>query len=385
DPYRLATVYQSENNYGSSPAFSVPNRLNNSELRPEITSSYEVGLDLRFWNNRLGIDVTYYDNETTDQIIPLDVSATSGFADAIVNAGLVTNRGWEVMVTGTPIETASGFSWDITANWARNRNQVVELAEGQNNFLIASWGPSINARVGEPYGTIVTEAFMLNEDGDRVVGEDGFYLREIDQVVGNIMPDFTGGVMNQFSFKGINVSALVDFQKGGNLYSVTNRYGEYSGLLASTVGNNSLGNPMRDPVLINDDGTVDPNSGGVIADGVMNVGTEENPVYEQNTIPTAANEYFQRLRSIRENYVYDASFVKLREVRIGYTFPKALYENIPVQSISLAFVGRNLALLHSNIPNVDPEAALGSGNIQGFENGQLPSIRSLGFNLNIKL
>ncbi len=385
DPYRLATVYQSENNYGSSPAFSVPNRLNNSELRPEITSSYEVGLDLRFWNNRLGIDVTYYDNETTDQIIPLDVSATSGFADAIVNAGLVTNRGWEVMVTGTPIETASGFSWDITANWARNRNKVVELAEGQNNFLIASWGPSINARVGEPYGTIVTEAFMLNENGDRVVGDDGFYLREIDQVVGNIMPDFTGGVMNQFSFKGINVSALVDFQKGGNLYSVTNRYGEYSGLLASTVGNNSLGNPMRDPVLINDDGTVDPNSGGVVADGVMNVGTEENPVYEQNTIPTAANEYFQRLRSIRENYVYDASFVKLREVRIGYTFPKALYENIPVQSISLAFVGRNLALLHSNIPNVDPEAALGSGNIQGFENGQLPSIRSLGFNLNIKL
>ena len=385
DPYRLAVAYRSENNYGDLPAFSVPNRLNNSNLRPEITTSYEVGLDLRFFQGRLGLDVTYYDNQTTDQIIPLDVSATSGFSDAIVNAGLVTNQGWEVMLTGSPVELNNGFRWDITANWARNQNEVVELAEGQENYLIASWGPSINARIGEPYGAIVTEAFVLNENGRRVVGEDGFFLREIDQVVGNIMPDFTGGVMNQFSFKGINVSALVDFQKGGSIYSVTNRYGEYSGLLASTVGNNSLGNPVRDPLEVDGEGNATANSGGIIADGVINVGTEENPVYEENRIPTDANEYFIGLRQIRENYVYDASFVKLREVRVGYTFPKSLYENIPIQSISLAFVGRNLALLHSNIPNVDPEAALGSGNIQGFENGQLPSTRSLGFNLNIKL
>ena len=385
DPYRLIGVYRSENNYGDLPSFGVPNRLNNPDLRPEITTSYEVGLDLRFFQNRLGLDVTYYDNKTTDQIIPLDVSATSGFSDAIVNAGLVTNRGWEVMLTGTPVALSSGFRWDITANWARNRNEVVELAEGQTNYLIASWGPSINARVGEPYGAIVTEAFVRNENGDRIVGEDGFFLREIDQVVGNILPDFTGGVMNQFSFKGINLSALVDFQKGGALYSTTNRYGEYSGLLATTAGTNILGNPKRDPVVINDDGTVAPNSGGIVADGVINTGSEENPVYEQNTIPTDANEYFQRIRSIRENYAYDASFIKLREIRVGYTFPKSLYENVPVRSVTLSFVGRNLALLYANVPNVDPESALGSGNIQGFENGQLPSVRSLGFNLNVKL
>ncbi|WKN45208.1 SusC/RagA family TonB-linked outer membrane protein [Tunicatimonas pelagia] len=384
DPYRLAVVYRSENNYGDLPAFSVPNRLNNSELKPEITTSYEAGIDLRFFQNRLGLDVTYYDNKTTDQIIPLDVSATSGFRDAVINAGLVTNRGWEVMLTATPIELANSFRWDITANWARNQNEVVELTDEQDNYLISSWGPSINAREGEPYGAIVTESFLLTDDGQRIVGDDGFYERELDQVVGNIMPDFTGGVMNQFSFKGVNASVLVDFQKGGDLYSVTNRYGEYSGLLASTVGDNALGNPLRDPVLV-DNGVVDPNSGGVIAAGVVNTGTEEAPVYEENTLPVDAAAYFQHLRSIRENYVYDASFVKLREVRIGYTFPKSLYENIPVQSISLSFVGRNLALLHSNIPNVDPESALGSGNIQGFENGQLPSNRSLGFNLNIKL
>lgn len=375
DPYRLLGVYKSENNYGANPAFSVPNSLNNSELKPETTTSYEVGLDLRFFQGRLGLDVTYYDNETTDQIVPLDVSATSGFSDAIVNAGLVTNKGWEVMLTGTPIETASGFTWDVTVNWAKNKNKVEELAEGQDNFLIGSWGLSVNARVGEPYGTMVSPGYALTDDGQRIISSSGLYVQEQDKVVGNILPDWTGGIMNSFSFKGINLSALIDFRKGGDIYSVTSRYGLYSGLLSETVGNNDKGNPVRDPV---DEG------GGIRPEGVVNVGTAENPVYEPNTQYVEAQDYFGQ-STLREKYVFDGSFIKFRELRAGYTLPRSLFENIPIQSVSVAFVGRNLAVFMKNIPHVDPESALGSSNIQGFENGQLPSLRSLGFDISITL
>ncbi|WPP49263.1 SusC/RagA family TonB-linked outer membrane protein [Catalinimonas niigatensis] len=375
DPYRLATIYRSENNYGDNPAFSVPNRLNNADLRPEITTSYEIGLDLRFFQGRLGMDVTYYDNQSTDQILPLDVSATSGFADAIVNAGLVTNKGWEVMLTGTPVETASGFRWDVSVNWAKNENRVVELAEGQTNYLIGTYGLSVNAREGQPYGVMVSSGYATTDDGQRIISANGLYVQEQDKVVGNVLPDWVGGVSNSFSFKGINLSALIDFRKGGDIYSVTNRYGLYSGLLEETVGNNDKGFPMRDPVA---------DGGGIMPIGVVNTGTAEAPVYEPNTQYIEAQNYFSQ-SSLREQFVYDGSFIKFRELRAGYTFPKSLYENIPVQSISIAFVGRNLAVLHKNIPHVDPEAALGSGNIQGFENGQLPSLRSLGFDINIKL
>ncbi len=375
DPYRLATTYRSENNYGANPAFSVPNRLNNSELKPEITTSYEVGMDLRFFQGRLGLDVTYYDNQSTDQIIALDVSATSGFADAIVNAGLITNKGWEVMLTGTPIETASGFRWDVNVNWAKNENTVVELAEGLTNYLIGSYGLSVNARVGSPYGLMVSSGFATTEDGQRIISSNGLYLQQQDKEVGSVLPDWVGGVSNSFSFKGVNLSALIDFRKGGDVYSVTNRYGQYSGLLEETVGNNDKGNPMRDPVA---------DGGGIKPIGVVNTGTAEAPIYTPNEQYIDAQKYFGQ-SSLREQFVYDGSYVKLRELRAGYTFPKSLYENIPVQSISLAFVGRNLAVFSKNLPHVDPESALGSGNIQGFENGQLPSVRSLGFDINIKL
>jgi TonB-linked SusC/RagA family outer membrane protein len=375
DPYRLAQVYSPEVNYGSNPAFGVPNQLNNSNLRPEITTSYEVGLDMRFFSGRLGMDVTYYDNQTENQILPLTVSSTSGFSSAIVNAGLVTNKGWEVMLTGTPIELSNGLTWDVAINWARNRNQVVELAEGQDNYLIGSWGLSVNARVGQPYGAMVATGYKETENGERIVSENGLYAIEADKLVGNILPDWTGGISNTLSFKGVSLSALVDFRQGGDIYSVTNRYGLYSGLMAETVGNNDKGNPLRDPVS---------EGGGLLKEGVVNVGTSENPVYEPNTQYIEAQEYFSQ-SGLREQFVFDGSFIKLRELRVGYTLPSSLFSNTPFQSMSIAFVGRNLALLMSNIPHVDPEGALGSGNIQGFENGQLPSNRSLGFNINIKL
>jgi hypothetical protein len=277
------------------------------------------------------------------------------------------------MLRGTPVKSNDGFNWDIMVNWARNRNEVVELAEGLDNYLIASWGPSINARVGEPYGSWNTDGFEYSPDGQRIVGSDGIYNRVVNQTYGTYLPDWTGGILNRFSYKGVNLSVMIDGQKGGQLYSVTNRYGDYSGLLISSVGNNAKGNPVRDDVA---------NGGGVIAEGVVDNG---DGTYSPNTTYIDVQTYLQGLRIRREYYLYDASFIKLREMKIGYSFPKKFFGNSPFRGLEIAFVGRNLAILHKNAPNIDPENAYGSGNIQGFENGQHPSTRSLGFSLNVKL
>ena len=373
DPYRLGLNYSSQANYGDNPAFAVPNRLNNPNLVPETITSTEFGVEMGFWNNRLGFDFTYYSIEAKDQILDLDVSNTSGFSSTVVNAGLLTNKGFEVMLTGRPVDNPNGFSWDIGLNWAKNTNEVVSLAAGIDNYLIASWGPSINAKEGSPYGTWVTDGFVyydgVETPENRIVQSDGLYERATNQTYGSYLPNWVGGVTNNFSYKGIRLYALVDFQNGGQLYSVSNRYGTYSGMMAETVGNNPQGNPLRDPVA---------NGGGVLA-----VGVDENGA--TNTVYSEATDYFQHLRTRREYYLYDASFVKFRELKLSYTFPSKWFNNTPFESIELAFVGRNLAILSKNVPNVDPEAAYGSGNIQGFENGQHPSTRSLGFSLNVKL
>ena len=385
DPYQVLNTYTGAPSYGGSPAYDAPDVLNNPNLKPELSITKEFGVEMNFWQNRIGFDVTYYDISTTDQIIELDVSATSGSEAAVINAGELTNKGWEVMLSGTPVQLANGFQWDIAVNWARNTNQVVSLYDSLEAIEIANWGPSINARVGEPYGTWITDGFTYNEQGQRLVDEDGLYVRAINQTFGTYLPEWTGGITNNFRFKGLSLSATIDIRQGGQLFSTTNRYGTYSGLLAETVGDNSLGNPKRDPVVLNEDGTPASNSGGVIADGVVNTGTEENPVYETNTTLVEAQQYYKTLRNYRETYLYDASFVKLREIRLAYSLPQSLMERTPFTKITLAAYGRNLAILKKNVPNVDPETANGSGNIQGFENGQYPSARVVGFNLNIRL
>ncbi|MBT33152.1 MAG: SusC/RagA family TonB-linked outer membrane protein [Thalassobius sp.] len=370
DPYRLQTIYSPDDAFGSSPIFFVPNTLNNSDLKPETNTSYEVGLDMRFFNGRVGFDLTYYDNVSTDQILNLPVSSTSGFEYLVVNAGKITNNGVELMLTTTPIRTSSGFEWNVIFNWAKNNNKVVELAPGQDNYVLGSQnGVTVNARVGEAYGSLEGSGYLYNDNGQKVVDEDGFYVRETSKVLGSVMADYTGGITNSFYFKGFSLSALIDFQKGGVVHSYTNGLGQYSGLLLETAGLNDKGTPQRDPV---DAG------GGILADGVNESG-------EANTVYVESSDYWKHLLSRKEAHVYDASFVKFRELKIGYNLPKAWFEKNLIQSMTIGLVGRNLAILHKNVPNIDPESALGSGNIQGIEEGQLPSVRSMGFNVSIKL
>ena len=368
DPYRLGLTYSPQSNYGSLPAYAVPNTINNPNLKPERITTTEIGLEMKFLNDRVGFDVTYYDIVSRDQILPLDIASTSGSTATIVNAGKMTNKGVEVQLSGSPIRKANGLNWDVSVNWAKNENEVVELAEGQTNYLIESWGPSINARIGSPYGSWTTDGFVYHENGQRIVNPDGTFARATNQDFGTYLPEWTGGVTNNFSYKGFNVSVHIDFQNGGTLYSVSNRYGTYSGLLEETIGLNDRGNPKRDPVA---------DGGGVRADGVFEDGTP-NDVYID------AQAYYKHLRLRREYYLYDASFVKLREVNISYSLPNRLFQNLPFNGIDVSLIGRNLAILHKNVPNVDPESAYGAGNTQGFENGQHPSTRSVGVQLRFK-
>jgi TonB-linked SusC/RagA family outer membrane protein len=369
DPYRLYQIYQPMGSFGSVPLFTLPNTLNNANLKPEITTSYEVGVDMQFFNGRMALDATYYSSIATNQIIQLPVSGTSGNEFNIVNAGEMTNRGFEMMLSAVPVETLSGFVWDVSLNLARNINEVVSLADGQDNFQLANRRVTVNARVGEPYGTLIGDGFAVNENGERLVDNEGYYIREFGKVLGNVMADYTGGISNTFSFKGFTLSSLIDFQKGGDLFVGTRSVGTYSGLTTETVGLNDLGNLMRDPLS---------EGGGIRAVGVTETG-------EQNSQYVEAVDYFKDITGIDEYSVFDASFIKLREVRFGYAFPSRLFDNLPISSMKLSLVGRNLALLYTQVPHVDPETTLGSGNIQGLENSQLPSTRSVGFNLNVKL
>ncbi|WPP53251.1 SusC/RagA family TonB-linked outer membrane protein [Catalinimonas niigatensis] len=369
DPYRLYQIYEPFGSFGSTPLFTVPDILNNSDLKPEITTSYELGLDMQFLNGRISLDATYYNSIATNQIIQLPVSGTSGSRFNIVNAGEMSNNGVEMMLSAVPIETRGGFVWELILNMAKNNNKVVSLADGQDNFQLADQRVTINARIGEPYGTIVGDGFAVNENGERLVDSEGYYIREFGKVLGNVMADYTGGINSNLSYKGFNLSTLVDFQKGGDLFVGTRSVGVYSGLTSETVGPNDLGNPMRSPVA---------EGGGIRAEGVLESG-------EQNQQYVEAVDYFKDITGIDEYSVFDASFVKLREVRLGYSLPQRMFENMPISSVSFSLVGRNLALLYSKVPHVDPESTLGSGNVQGLENSQLPSTRSIGFNINIKL
>ena len=366
DPYQTRQTYVADNNYGSSPAFGVPNTQANRGLVAESITTYEAGVDMRFFNDRLGFDVTYYDIESRDLIIRLGVSGTSGFSNVSTNAGLLTNKGWEVQLYGTPVQTQN-FSWTTRINFASNRNKVVELAEGQDLLSLGSYGTQFVAKTGQPYGTLIGLGYERDDQGRKVVDEEGFPILASNLDFGSVFPNYTGGFINDFTVFGFRLGTVIDFRDGGLVYSVSNRWGTNSGLFESTVGTNAKGNDIRSPV---DEG------GGVLVDGV----TEDG---QPNTTYIDAQQYFGGLRNFREEFTYDASFIKLREISLGYDIPRNWIENSLLANASVSLFARNVAILHKNTPNIDPETAVTNGNIQGFENGQNPTVRSIGLKLRL--
>ena len=366
-PYNTRNTISNEGPFGSNAGYAVPTTLNNPDLVSERITTWETGLEMRFLNDRAGFDLTYYDIQSKDLIIPVGISSTTGFSNRYVNAGLLTNKGIELRLYGTPVLTEN-FSWNIGFNFARNRNEVVELAPGLDRLPLGStWGVSFLAERGEAYGQLNGIGYARNDDGQIIIGEDGIPLKQANLNFGSAYPDYTGGVSNDFTIYGFNVSTLVDFRKGGQIFSVTNQFGNYSGMFENTVGTNAKGNPIRNPAA---------DGGGILIEGVTEDGAA-NEVYVD------AKTYYEATYDLNEQYIYDASFIKLREISIGRALPSRWFENNFIGNATLSLTGRNLAILHKNAPNIDPDAALSNSNVQGIENGQNPTVRSIGLNLNV--
>jgi len=367
----IKDVYDKPNPFGSTLLFSLPNTKNNSNLKPEQTKSKEVGLEMSFFNSRLGFDASYYHTNTIDQIIPVTVSTATGYSSKYINAGNIQNNGVELSVFGTPVRN-SNFSWTVNANFTRNRNKVISLYNDSKNLQLASFqgGVSLNASIGKPYGELRTTTYELL-NGQKLIKANGLYqlTTTTSNVVGNVNPDWVGGLYNSFKYKNVSFSFLVDVKKGGDLFSLDMYYGMMSGILPETVGTNDLGNPVRAEVA---------KGGGIILPGVT---ADGKPNTQRVTIISNTSNYLPQ-----SDFIYDASYVKLREVALSFALPKKVVSRIKfVKDIELSLLGRNLWLIHKNVPYADPEENLSSGNIQGNQSGSYPTTRTIGLNLKVKI
>jgi TonB-linked SusC/RagA family outer membrane protein len=358
-------------NFGSAVIFSVPNAKNNSELVPEKSKAYEVGLELAAFDSRLRADFSIYHRNTENQLFSVATSEATGYNSKVINGGEVENKGMELALSGEIIRSGD-FRWRTSVNWATNKSKVISLVDGVENLTLASYqgGISVNATVGQPFGVLRGTGFeYLN--GERVVDANGYYVAVADQVIADPNPDWFGGITNTLTYKGLAFSFLIDVQQGGDVYSLDMHYGQGTGVLAHTVGINDLGNPIRNTLA---------DGGGVILPGVKEDGTP-NDVRARADYFGGIYYWGNSSRNPGQLTVYDASFVKLREVTLTYRLPVDLVSF--AQSIDLSFVGRNLWIIHKNVPYADPESGLGAGNAQGYLSGSYPTVKTYGFKVDV--
>ncbi len=332
--YNTKSSYISGKPLGSLGLFSLQNNyyntnivpaLYNPDLLPERTKSIELGLEARFLKNRFGLDFSYYKNNTFDQIMPIEVSRGSGYSAMYINAGEIQNKGFEVSLNAVPV-VIGDFSWSIDLNWFKNLNEVISLGDDIDNILLFQpWDVSINATEGEPYGTIKgTDFVYLN--GKKVVGDDGFFLRtENEEVIGNINPDWNAGFKNTFRYRNLSLSGLIDIQQGGDIFSVNTKHGLSTGLYEETAGLNDKGKPKRDLVA---------DGGGILfPETVYEDGTPNTTYVECNEWGTA----FDYDSSPTARYIYDASYVKLRELATFIQYStESIVKDIYKECISLS-------------------------------------------------
>ncbi|SEB65841.1 TonB-linked outer membrane protein, SusC/RagA family [Maribacter dokdonensis] len=368
DPYQTTGAFVAQTPFNGQPTFSNSNTIANADLVPELTSSFEVGADLRFFNDQLRFDVSYYNALTKDQIISLPIGISSGYTQQVVNGGEVRSKGLEVIVGVSPI-ISQNFKWNSTLNFSTNRSTVESLPQDEGRLTLAysriydSQNQTVflqaeeGGRVGDLYGT----GYLKNENGDFILTDEGRYIPDNElQKLGNYNPDFMLGFNNQFNYKNWNMGFLLDWRQGGIIVSRTRALGNVGGQLAETA--------FRPET-------------GIVPEGVVNTGTDDNPVYEANTVAVSAESYYRQFydRNHEENNTYDASFLKLRQLSIGYTFNNLSLFNQDA-TLSLSLLGKNLFAITEN-PHFDPEqlAVQGQGFISGVEDMSYATTRSIGF------
>lgn len=367
DPYQTANYYSSAgifNGAGGNVGIygSIVSNAN-ANLKPQRSKEFEVGTEIHFLRDRITADFAYYKTKTIDQIISLPVSAGTGYTSQVINAGRIDNSGIEIQLGLVPVKN-DNFRWDIDANWSKNKNEVVELYPGITNLLLNSFqgGTSINARVGEAWGTIIGSDYVY-QNGQKVIDPaTGIYQTNPNQILGNTTPDWIGGLRNSFKYKDFTLSFLIDVRKGGDIFSTDMYYGLDTGLYKETA----IGD-YRDK--------------DVILPGVLPDGSPNNIALSQYA--TGSNYGYETQPP--SEFVYDGSFVKLREASIGYFIPKQLLNNTFINEAKVSLVGRNLWIIHKNLPYADPEAMVGGGiRSYGWSIGSLPTTRDIGVNVTLK-
>lgn len=354
-PYRLSRTYS----FGAGGQLGYAWRggtLPNVDLKPENTKSTELGFDVRFLNNRLGLDFTWYKSNTFNQLLSVPLPRASGYTARFINAGNVQNKGMEIILNATPVQ-AGDFTWDISINYAQNENRVIELTPELTEYETRGrgWATTIKVVEGGLYNEIYTRDILRNDAGRVLINSLGLPETSPGQTIpqGNMDPDWLGGMTNMFSYKGVNLSVLIDARMGGVLYSHTEANLTFDGYSEQTLNGRE----------------------GFVVDGVMvDDGSE-------NIIETTAEAYWHSLGGrntpIGGAYMFDASYVRLREILLGYTF--RFNSNI-IQGMDLSLYGRNLGFLYNPSEILDPGMTVGTGNIQGMEGFAVPSSRTYGIN-----
>jgi len=374
-PYQLSTVFPVNTPFQGQPLQQVQRNSNNPTLQPEVTTGIEFGTNLRFFGDRARLSATWYRDVTRNQILNIDVSSTTGVNSTLVNAGEIRNQGLEASFTVTPVVTPE-FRWDVTTNFNRNVNEVVELAEGVDTYTIndaAPDAPTIQAREGQAYGALVGVAQARDQNGERVFTRNGAPILEgSPSSAGTFLPDWNGGISTTVSWKGLRVSALVDGQVGGVIHSRTTEAIESGMTEGSVVGKQR--------------------QVGVIPDGVvLPSGTDPSEASDTEGIPfeeavgrMSPSAYWKAQDANGDHaFTYDATHAKLQEVSVTYAIPQSWIDTTPVQQASVSLTGNNLAILYKESPNIDPSVTLGAGNVQGLEAAQIPTQRTLGVRINL--
>ncbi|MGA1543356.1 MAG: SusC/RagA family TonB-linked outer membrane protein [Saprospiraceae bacterium] len=357
DPYQLNLTYAlvGQGHFGAPLGRISQGTIPNFSLQPSQTSEIELGADFRLFQNKLGVDITYYDKTTSNDILFASISQTSGFGSQVVNIGELRNSGIELLLNITPIKRTN-FSWDMTFNFANNQNEVVSLLtpEQDEESIRVSESRTRSAYIhheeGQPYSVIKGFKYARDAAGNIQYDENGYPVRGEFGVLGNGVHPTTLGLTNRFRYKNFQLSVLVDGKFGGDIYAATNAFAYLRGLHKNTL-----------------------------------VGRENGNVGGPKTLPLdEVDNYYSQIYNITEEFVEDASFIKLRQFTLGYNFPKTMLESTPFSEVSLSLVGRNLLLLMSRVDNIDPESTYSNGNDQGLEMFGVPQTRSFGFNLNVK-
>jgi len=388
-PYQLTGTYSTGLDWNGRQTNGYTGTLPPTNLKPQRINSLEFGGELGLFNNRISMDIAYYKTNAKNQIVSVEIPRFSGYSRALINAGNIENEGVELNLTASPIKT-DNFQWDINVNAARNKTSLVEL-HPDIEFIRVGW-LSMETRVtaGDEYGEIYGYSYIENEEGRRIIQDNGLayrsqeYVREDgtrqwDRYLGNMQPDWIGGLSNSVRYKNFNLSATLSARFGGLVYSASNIENLRRGLTMETVGLNDRGVDKRLPVS---------EGGGVRADGVVEIKDTSGNVtgYAENETYVEAQEYYNWEAGIHERHLFDASYIKLQDVSLTYRFTPEVVKSLKyIQGMTLSLTGYNLAVLKGSVPNLDPEVSLGRFNAgQGLESGALPSARRFGLRLNIK-